>query len=280
MLVDVGDTRLNVEERGAGEVGLLVLHGGPGLDHTMFGSHLDALGDTCRLFLVDERAQGRSDPAPSETWSLEQDARDVEALAAALGLARYAVLGHSFGALIALQHAVDFPGRPAGTIVSSGVASARWFEGLEAALDRFEPVELREQVRSSWEREASAQTQADVAQILSDQLPWHFADPRDPRIEEMRADLAAAVYAPDVLRAAAQGGYGGIEVEDRLGAITHPVLVLAGRHDRTTPAEATEGIAARIPHAQVVLFEDAGHMTYVEEPEAYVDAVRRFLAAL
>ena len=76
MLVDVGDTRLHVTERGTGELPLFVLHGGPGLDHTMFGSYLDALGDLCRLLLVDERATGRSDPSPPETWTLERQAAD------------------------------------------------------------------------------------------------------------------------------------------------------------------------------------------------------------
>src|SRR4051794_24386230 len=126
MLVDVGDTRVHVKERGDGDLALIVLHGGPGLDHTMFGGWLDPLGDACRLLLVDERAQGRSDPAPRETWTLEHHARDVDALATALGLERYAVLGHSFGAFIALQHAVDFSGRPAATIVSSGLPSERF----------------------------------------------------------------------------------------------------------------------------------------------------------
>src|SRR5919206_2474307 len=123
MLVDVGDTRLHVEERGGGDLALIALHGGPGLDHTMFGHWLDPDGDEYRLLLVDERAQGRSDPAPPETWTLEQHARDVDALARALGLERHVVLGHSFGAFIAPQHAVDFPGRASGTIVSSGVPS-------------------------------------------------------------------------------------------------------------------------------------------------------------
>jgi proline iminopeptidase len=88
MLIDVGDLRLHVTERGTGELALFVLHGGPGLDHTMFGSYLDALGDRCRLLLVDERATGRSDPAPPETWGLAHHAADVEAVAGALGLER------------------------------------------------------------------------------------------------------------------------------------------------------------------------------------------------
>jgi proline iminopeptidase len=146
MLVDVGDTRLHVTERGSGDLPLFVLHGGPGLDHTMFGSYLDALGDLVRLLLVDERATGRSDPSPPETWTLAQHAADVEALAAAMGLERYAVLGHSYGALIALQHAVDFAGRPAATVVSSGFPDARFLDHVEGELEAFEPIELREQV--------------------------------------------------------------------------------------------------------------------------------------
>jgi len=280
MLVRAGDTRLNVEERGAGDLAVIVLHGGPGLDHTMFGTWLDPLADEYRLLLVDERSQGRSDPAPPETWTLTRHARDVEDLAEALGLGRYAVLGHSFGAFIALQHAVDFPGRPAGTIVSSGLPSERFLGHVEEQLAAFEPVELREQVTASWAREAQARTPDDVADLFADQLPFHFADPRDPRIDDLRAAMAGAVYAPDVLRTAATDGYGHIEVEDRLGDVTHPLLVIAGRHDRTCSVQGAEAIAGGVPAADLVVLEDSGHMTYVEEPNAYREAVRHFLGRL
>ena len=148
---------------------------------------------------------------------------------------------------------------------------------VERELERFEPVELREQVQSSWAREAHAQTQDDVRDLFGDQLPFHFADPRDPRTDAMRAAMGQAVYSPDVLRAAATEGYGHIEVEDRLGDIRHPVLVLAGRHDRTCSVEAAEVIAGGVPDAELVVLENSGHMTFVEEPDAYRAAVRRFL---
>jgi pimeloyl-ACP methyl ester carboxylesterase len=280
MLVDVGDTRLHVEERGRGSLALIALHGGPGLDHTMFGHWLDPDGDEYRLLLVDERAQGRSDPAPPETWTLAHHARDVDALATALDLDRYVVLGHSFGAFVALQHAVDFAGRPAGTIVSSGIPSERFLAHVQEQLAAFEPVELREQVTTSWAREAEAQTREEVGALLADQLPFHFADPRDPRIDEMRAAMAEAVYAPDVLRAAATEGYGQIEVEDRLGDVGHPVLVLAGRRDRTCSVQGAKAIAAGVPGAELVVFEHSAHMAFVEEPDAYRAAVLRFIARL
>jgi hypothetical protein len=138
VLVDVGDTRLHVDERGGGELALVLLHGGPGLDHTMFGDWLDPLGDAHRLLLV-----------------------------------------------------------------SSGIPSERFLGHVEEQLAAFEPVELREQVPSSWARETQARTPADVGAIIDDQLPFHFADPRNPRIEDMRAAGADAVYSPAVLRAAA-----------------------------------------------------------------------------
>ncbi|HEX6696710.1 MAG TPA: alpha/beta fold hydrolase [Solirubrobacteraceae bacterium] len=277
MLIDVGDTRLHVTERGAGELALFVLHGGPGLDHTMFGSYLDALGDRVRLLLVDERGTGRSEPAAPETWDLTHHAADLEAMAGTLGLSRYAVLGHSYGAFIALQHAVEFPGRPAATIVSSGIPDARFLAHVEQELAAFEPVELREQVRASWAGEAHARTQEDVAALLSDQLPFHFADPRDPRIDDLRAALGDAVYGPDVLRAAATDDYGAIAVEGRLGEVAHPVLVLAGRQDRTCSVAAAEAMAEGLPDAELVVFEHSGHMAFIEENDAYLAAVRDFL---
>jgi proline iminopeptidase len=275
--VDVGDTRLYVVERGAG-FPLLVLHGGPGMDHHQFADYLDPLTDHYRLVLVDQRAQGLSDKTPPETWTLRQMAADVTALAAALRLDAYAVLGHSFGAFVALQHAVDYSGEPAGTIVSSGLPSARWLGGsLEERLAAFEPAELRDQVTASWEAEATVASPEELKKLLDDQMPWHFADPRDPRIGDYNARTAAMVLAPDVLEHLANQAYGGIDLEDRLPAVEHPVLVLGGRHDRSCPVEAVEAIADGVPGAELMIFEHSGHMAYVEETDRYLEVVRDFL---
>jgi proline-specific peptidase len=274
--VSIGDTRLFIVERGQGYP-VLVLHGGPGLDHWEFADYLDVLTDQFRLILVDQRSQGRSDISPPDTWTLPQMAQDVSSLAAALNLSRYAVLGHSYGAFVALQHAVDFPGAAAQTIVSSGIPSAKYLEQVGKNLEAFEPVELREQVTASWEREKSAQTQEDCASLMHDQLPFHFGNPLDPRIAEYEARTAATVYSPQVLRHFATQDYGMIEVEDRLAQITQPLLVLAGRLDRTCSAEAAAAIARGAPHAELVIFEHSGHMTFVEENERYVQVVRAFL---
>ncbi|MCA1726936.1 MAG: alpha/beta fold hydrolase [Actinobacteria bacterium] len=277
-LVPVLDTRLYIEERGSG-FPIVLLHGGPGLDHHEFGDYLDPLADEFRLVFVDQRSQGRSDLALEHTWRIENMAEDVVHLAWALELDRYAVLGHSFGAFVALQNAVDFPGMASATIVSSGVASARHLVAVDRNLARFEPEEMRQRVKASWDRERSARTHADVASILADQMPFHFADPLDPRIGDYERRSAGARYAPDVLRAFAERG-GAIEVEDRLPHVLQPLLVLAGRHDRACTVEAAEAITAGPPHAELVVFEHGAHMTFVEENRAYLDAVRRFLSGL
>ena len=282
-LVEVADTKLYVEERGQPSAfPVLVFHGGPGLDHTWFGDYLDALtdGGRYRLVLVDERACGRSDrTAPRETWTLARMAQDVSDLAASLGVSdAYATLGHSYGAFVVLQHAVDHPGEPRGTIVSAGIAAARWLEEVDRQLAEFEPADLREQVTSSWARETQVQTQDETVALMNDQLPFHFWEPRGAALAEyLRRTAGLARYAPDVIRHFAAQDYGGIDVEDRLGGVTHPVLVVAGRHDCTCAVGASEDMARRLPDAELTVFENSAHMMFAEEQDLYLATVRRFL---
>jgi proline iminopeptidase len=277
--VDIGDTRLHFVERGSGYP-IILLHGGPGLDHHAFGDYLDALTDQFRLILVDQRAQGLSEKCPSSTWTLSQMAADVKSLADARGLEKYAVLGHSYGAFVALQNAVDFPSAAAQTIVSSGLASARYLDNVWENLDKFEPLELREQVKRAWELEKVALTRLEVNILLHDQLPMQFWNPLDPRIPEFEKRTSGGVNSPEVLRHFANTDYGGIEVERRLQTVKHPVLVLTGRHDRTCVVEGAEALAKGLPDSEFVIFEESAHLTFVEENEKYVDVVRDFLNRL
>jgi pimeloyl-ACP methyl ester carboxylesterase len=109
------------------------------------------------------------------------------------------------------------------------------------------------------------------------QWPFHFRDPVDPRIAEYERHVQGTVFSPECLRVFASKDYGAIEVEDRLTEIPQPVLLLAGRYDRVCSLEAHEVMARTIPNAELVVFEESAHMTFVEEPEKYVDAVDAFL---
>jgi proline iminopeptidase len=274
--VSIGGTRLHVVERGEGYP-LFLVHGGPGLDHHMFGDYLDPLADHFRLILVDLRANGLSDSCPTETWTLRQMAEDLALLADAMRLEKYALLGHSYGAFVVLQNAVDFPGRASQAIVSSGLPSAKYRAAVWKNLEKFEPVSLREQVTKSWEREKVVQTRDEVDRLLHDQLPFQFGNPLDPRIAEFERRTSGGINSPEVLRFFANADYGGIEVEDKLATVTQPVLVLAGRGDRTCVVEGAEVMARGLLHAELIVFEESGHMTYVEENEKYLSAVRKFL---
>src|SRR5207302_2077180 len=133
---------LNVEEVGEG-FPVIVLHGGPGLDHSMFRPYLDPLADEFRLLYVDERGQGRSERVDPTTLSLDVFARDVDLLAEGLGLERFALLGHSFGAIIATKHAIEL-GTAACYVISGGGDSSAGLESdvrasLEAMGEAGEP---------------------------------------------------------------------------------------------------------------------------------------------
>src|SRR5213592_4989180 len=141
---------LNVDEVGSG-FPLIVLHGGPGLDHSMFRPYLDPLGDEYGVLYVDERGQGRSQRVDPATLSLEVFARDVDLLAEALELPSFALLGHSFGAIIATCHATEI-GTAAAYVISGGAdASAALDADVDAALEALD--DGRDVIAASWERE-------------------------------------------------------------------------------------------------------------------------------
>src|SRR5256714_7188860 len=143
-----------VEDVGSG-FPLIVLHGGPGLDHTMFRPWLDPLGDEFRLLYVDERGQGRSGRVDPATLSLDIFARDVDLLAEALGLERFALLGHSFGAIVPLRHATEL-GTAAAYVISGGAdASEALMADVEASLEAM--GEQGAAIAETWEREQSAE---------------------------------------------------------------------------------------------------------------------------
>ena len=141
----------------------------------------------------------------------------------------------------------------------------------------FEPESLRSQVTESWAKEPHAKTSDDVAELLFEQIPFHFKDPLDPRIVQFEAETRDAVYSAEVLAYVAEQGYGGFEVEERLHHIPVPTLVLCGRYDRACALNACEKIAGKIPNSELVVFEQSAHMFFVEEPQKFIQVMRKFL---
>jgi len=255
---------------------LILLHGGPGLDHSELHPWLDALADDFYLIYVDQRGQGRSERVDPATLSLSRFAADVSALARALDLPRYALLGHSFGAMVAIVHAVE-QRDATHYVISGGTASfTKTGAEVEANLAQFEPIALREQVTRSWAMEPTVTTQEQFAELMRLQMPFHFATvASDAYRRFMAAD--PTVYSPEVLAYFSANEYA-MEYEDRLPGVAQPMLVVTGQYDRTCTPRAARDIAAHVPGAELVILPDAGHMTHVEQPGLYLAAVRDFFA--
>lgn len=269
MRVELSDgVSLYVEEIGAGYP-LILLHGGPGLDHSMFRPYLDPLADEFRLLYVDGRGQGRSERVDPETLSLEVFARDVDKLSEALGLAKFALLGHSFGAIVSTFHAVEIGTAAAYVISGGGESSEALLADVNASLEAL--GEEGEEIVRSWEWEKTVQTEEEAAELLRVQMPFHFAGPPPPGYGE------DTVFAPDVLRYFANAGYGDFDYTAELGRIEKPTLVLVGSEDRATTPRAAQALHEGIPESELHVFEDAGHMSFVELPEEYLEVVRTFL---
>jgi proline iminopeptidase len=261
-----------VEEVGGGVgVPLIVLHGGPGLDHTHLRPWLDPLGDERRVLYVDERGQGRSERVDPATLTLEVFARDVDRLADALGLERFALLGHSFGAIITTWHAINLGTADAYVISGGGDSSDALMADVEASLDAM--GEAGKPIAESWEWEKTVETPEDCAELMRVQTPFHFHGPPP-------SDFAAnTVYVPDVLRHFANQGYGDFDYTPDLGRVSKPTLVVVGAEDRTTTPRAARVLHGGIPGSDLAVLVGAGHMSMIEAEDAYLSAVKRFLGA-
>ena len=78
---------------------LLMLHGGPGSDHSIYRPAYSALSDIAQIIYLDHRGNGRSEDGPRESWNLAQWGDDVRAFCEALGIVNPIVLGASFGGM-------------------------------------------------------------------------------------------------------------------------------------------------------------------------------------
>jgi pimeloyl-ACP methyl ester carboxylesterase len=251
---------------------VIVLHGGPGLDHTHLSPWLDSLGDEFRLLYVDGRGQGRSERVNPESLSIERFAEDVDLLAEALDLDRFAVLGHSFGAIVATSHAIE-PGTAAGYVISGGGDSSEaLLADVEASLEAM--GDAGEAIAESWEAEKTVETDEELRRLLDAQMPFHFHG------EPPAGFSDSMVGSPEVLRHFANDGYGNFDYVPQLGRVAKPTLVIVGEHDRTTTPRAARVLHEGIADSRLAVVPEAGHMSFVEQPHAYVEAVRPFLRSV
>ena len=128
----------------------------------------------------------------------------------------------------------DFPPVPPRGRVSANGEITRQSVGVLAAASPTEGEKAEQQpksrlARAAWALGGPDATDDDIIRSLYDQLPFHFKDPHDPRITEFRTRTAGLLGSVAAATLSEEHGPG-IEIEDRLGSVTQPVLLLAGRH--------------------------------------------------
>jgi pimeloyl-ACP methyl ester carboxylesterase len=255
---------------------LLMLHGGPGADHSIYRPAYSALADIAQIVYLDHRGNGRSEDGPREGWNLTQWGDDVRAFCDALGIADPIVLGASFGGMVALAYATRHPDHSSKLILISTEARGGSYPDRRVELfERFGGPEVGALARRRFLefRGHPDQASRDAWRRLA--MPLYFRKPRDP-------DMARrAVNRPEVLQLFT--GPGGeadtFDMFPDLHRIQCPTLVMGGEDDPMHPIESQADIAAALP-AHLVQFErfaNCGHAVVPDAPERAMALLRDFI---
>jgi pimeloyl-ACP methyl ester carboxylesterase len=257
--------------RGSGP--LLICHpGGPGFD----GSELADLGGldaTRELVLVDPR--GTAPTGPAHSYRLEDYAADLDELREELALETIDLLGFSHGVLVALVYAIEHPAHVRKLVLVNGLAAITDEMNAEAerhvASTAGEP--WHEQAVAALEREEAGEyeTPEETAQMWNAMMPMYFArwDERYRQlleIERMNGDPLRSFNATP------------FDLRPDLGRVDADTLVVTGRRDFVCGPAAAEAIVAGVPRAELVVLDDAGHFSFLEQPGAFRGAVEAFLS--
>lgn len=267
--IDVGGHALHVETAGAGPP-VLLLHGFTGSTRTMDGVAAALRRAGHRTIAVDLLGHGRSDaPRDPAAHALPRSAADLARVLDALGVPRAAVLGYSMGGRTALGLAVWHRPRVSALVLvgaSAGIADPVERAARRAADEALADAIERDGVPAFVERWLALPLFASQARLG----PAHLAAARAQRLANRAHGLAAS------LRGAGTGAQP--PLHDALAGLDLPILFVAGAEDAKFRALAA-ALAARAPRARTCVVPDAGHACHLENPAAFADAVRAFLAA-
>jgi proline iminopeptidase len=249
---------------------LVLLHGGPGFDHSGFKPRFSALADIAQIVYYDHRGHGRSDRRPPTEWTLDTFADDVVRLCDALGLVKPIVLGQSFGGFVAQRYIARHPTHPAKVILSS-TSPRMSLERKLAMFEKFGGASGRASAEAFWS-DPNPDTWADY---LLKCRHLYNTTPQDEQGGQR------VLFNLDILYASAGGEQRTMDLLPGLASAQCPVLVLAGEQDPVCPLEDARDIAAALPRQWVQFrsFPDAGHGAYRDDPDAYFDALRQFILA-
>lgn len=278
-MLSLEDARLFYEVVGAGDP-IIVVHGGPGLDHSYLQPGLDALGTRHTLVYYDQRGTGRSSAELTpEAINFDAFVDDVDALRQALGFDRVSVLGHSFGAMIALRYALRYPDNLRALILMNPTEPGTRFQEQTAqrqATRRTE--EVAEEMAELRETEAfQARDAATLSRFY--RLAFRSVMRNPDQVEQVDLDLSGttARNGQDVASLLGQST-GAIDWWTELALVQAPTLVLHGRYD-APPIDMARELAEAFPVGSLAVL-DTGHFPYVEDRDGLLSAVSGFFAGL
>jgi proline iminopeptidase len=281
----VNDVRLWYKVAGqAGGAPLLFLHGGPGYNSYSFEAQAGkALEGRLRMIYLDQRGSGRSERPWTGAYSIPAMVEDIEALRKQLGVAKLALMGHSFGGALALEYSAAYPQHVAKLVLVSAASSIpdacaarvaflaqRYPDGLAKA--RAAAAERKETPDDCFYAFNSAPD--DIRDRVNDETMF-------PDMTLVQAQKA--VDAKSGLRNT--GELGGALWNNgflsyrftRFERLTMPVLIVAGTEDHAIGLPAQRALGRQLPGAQVVEYAGAGHFPYLDAPQRFTEDVVRFL---
>ncbi len=253
---------------------LLLLHGGPGADHSIYKPRLAALADVAQVVYLDHRGNGRSDASTPEHWNLAQWADDVHGFCQALGIEKPVVYGESFGGIVAMAYATRHPQHPGKLVLVSTAAQGAAHAAAKVEMfGRLGGPAARELARR---RFIDGDTSPAVLQAWLDlALPLYTRTPPDPQTwPRMRANPTVTAWFNR------PGGEArSFDLLPALAQVRCPTLVLGGTLDPMLPIECQRDIATALPPHLVHYreFDGCGHGVLPDAGDAALALLREFI---
>lgn len=248
---------------------MLVLHGGPGFDHSTLRPHFDRYADEYQVIYIDHRANGRSTGDLADC-TLDQWADDIAAFCTTLGIQKPVVFGQSFGGMVAMHYAARHPDAPSQLILSS-TAACFLMEETAQMMTKLGGPRAAELAREFFGN-PSVDVHAEYSEIclpLYSQTPAEDTDFRGRAIS--RPEVGVHFFSNEMMD---------MDIRPEIAAIPCPTLVLGGALDPVTPPQCSIDIAYAIgDNARLELFDGCGHGVHRDQPEAAEKVMRNFLNA-